>query len=104
MSTKPVRSNCLIAELTNWELTGKEDNGAYDLVDRSDESLNMSSETSDQSINFTALTPCPGYNGEGRRCGAECVDNYLWCNNQWGDSVRKSCGDSGVTMIDLELC
>ena len=54
MPTMPVRSYCYLER----DFMQIENNGAYDFLDRSDEDLTMSKNTSSQSINYTALTPC----------------------------------------------
>ena len=56
-------------------------NGAYDLVDRSDEelSVSMSILTSAPSINYTALVPC---GVAGVKCDGWCVRTADWCNDK----------------------
>ena len=74
-------------------------NGAYDLVDRSDEelSVSMSILTSAPSINYTALVPC---GVAGVKCDGWCVRTADWCN----EKTEKYCADLGVKTSDPRLC
>ena len=88
MPTTPVRSYCY----GDNDFTGIKNNGSYDLVDRSDEDLSVSSVTSAQSINYTAaLTQCTVSDGDaGVKCDGDCVHAAYWCNDNW----ENYCSDS----------
>ena len=101
MATTPVRSYCY------WDVVFRiyiKNNGSYDLMDRSDESLPVSSENRAQSINYTALTTCnsnsDGY-GQGVTCDGWCGHAAHWCNDKRDE---RYCEDSGVRMNDPVLC
>ena len=96
MSTIPVRSYCY-NRITFDETIN---NGAYDLLDRSDEDLSENSVSSAQSINFTALVSCTKSDGDGVLCAGGCKHTAIWCNEKWDGY----CEDSGVWRTDPRLC
>ena len=107
MPTTPVRYYC------HWDdgMTGlnekRKNNGAYDLLDRSDEDLDLSVSsiiTSTQSIiNYTALNTCSeGWmdGNVGFECNGHCMPTGWWCN----DKDKEYCPDSGVWTNDPRIC
>ena len=101
-STIPVRSYCYDDDDFRYVI---KNNGSYDLMDRSDENVTVSNETSAQSINYTALTPCNASDtiigkGKGVNCDGRCLHAAEWCN---GESYRY-CADSRVSWNDPVLC
>ncbi len=106
MTTIPVRKYCydddVFPEIQN--------NGSYELLDRSDENLLMSNVTSAQSINYTAaLAPCTDNSGSvvkgaGVMCERlslrVCIHTARWCN----DKAEGYCEDSKVWRTDPGLC
>ena len=101
MSTIPVRSYCYDDSDFRYVI---QNNGSYDLMDRSDENVTVSSETSAQSINYTALTPCSySYSDsdwQGVICNGLCGPAAAWCN----DKTNGYCADSGVNTNNPVLC
>ena len=73
MSTTPVRSYCY----KNFEFRRIKNNGFYDLIDRSDEDLHVSSVTSARSINYTALAQCTYKGDAGVMCDGFCYHTAI---------------------------
>ena len=95
MSTIPVRYYCYDDDNLNII----KNNGSYELLDRTDEDLSVS--TIGRSINYTALAPCTHWEGDaGVWCGSSCWHTALWCN----DKLEKYCEDSWVRTTDPRLC
>ena len=78
-----------------------QNNGSYDLLDRSDEDLSIRV-TRNQSINYKAvLTPCTDRDGDaGFECNGQCWHTAFWCN----DKRDGFCDHSGVRRNDPRLC
>ena len=98
MSTIPVRSYCY----EDYDFRNAiKNNGSYDLMDRSDENVTVSSETRAHSINYTALTPC-SYDDwdQGVNCDGLCRLAAVWCD----DKIDLYCADSGVNTNNPVLC
>ena len=99
MSTIPIRYFCYDDD----EFGQIKNTGVYELLDRTDEELSVSTVTSGRSINYTALAPCTFSDGDvGVKCdGGVCLHTAIWCNEKWG---KRYCKDSRVMTTDPRLC
>ncbi len=98
MSTIPVRYYCY----RDRDFKKIQNNGSYELIDRADEDLPVSSVISAKSINYTAaMAPCTYSGNADFICNEYCKSPYEWCNAKY---ERIYCSDSGVWMSDPVLC
>ena len=81
-------------------------NGMFDKIDRSDESL-LSSKSSNNiyGTDITQFKPCSIRNSVGLTCGTECLQSQFWCmgySNLLGSSTL--CGKENTSTGDKHLC
>ena len=102
MPTIPLRYYCY----RDYKVKEIRNNGSYDLLDRSDEDLPVSSVSTIkiskyQNINYTALATCD-IGIPGVMCDEVCWDTTEWCTEQPWSTMY--CENSGVSTRDPGLC